>query len=115
QENGPPPEATAVRWLAQAADALDHAHAAKVVHRDIKPSNLLLDAHENLLIADFGVSRREDEATLTANGEVVGTAGYLAPEQLAGRVATPASDRFALAVVGYQLLTGNLATTGRRG
>jgi hypothetical protein len=88
---------------------------AKVVHRDIKPSNLLLDAEENLLVADFGVSRREDEATLTTHGEVVGTAGYLAPEQLAGRVATPASDRFALAVVGYQLLTGMLPTTDRRG
>jgi serine/threonine protein kinase len=115
QESGPVPQEKAVRWLAQAADALDYAHAAKVVHRDIKPSNLLLDADENLLIADFGVSRREDEATLTADGEVVGTAGYLAPEQLAGRVATAASDRFALAVVGYQLLTGRLPTTNRRG
>ena len=74
REDGPPPEATAVRWLAQAADALDHAHAANVVHRDIKPSNLLLDADDNLLIADFGVSRQAGEATLTTQGGVVGTA-----------------------------------------
>lgn len=113
REDGPPPEATAVRWLAQAADALDHAHAANVVHRDIKPSNLLLDADDNLLIADFGVSRQAGEATLTTQGGVVGTAGYLSPEQIAGRAATAASDRYALAVVAYQLLTGRLPTTDR--
>jgi serine/threonine-protein kinase len=114
QEDGPPPEATAVRWLAQAADALDYAHAATVVHRDIKPSNLLLDADDNLLIADFGVSRRDGEATLTTQGGVVGTAGYLSPEQIAGSAAIAASDRYALAVVAYQLLTGRLPTTDRR-
>ena len=113
QDDGPPPQATAVRWLAQAADALDHAHAAKVVHRDIKPSNLLLDADDNLLIADFGVSRRDGEATLTTQGGVVGTAGYLSPEQIAGQPATAASDRYALAVVAYQLLTGRLPTADR--
>jgi hypothetical protein len=107
-ENGTPPRSDTVRWLAQAADALDYAHAAKVVHRDIKPSNLLLDADENICVADFGVSRRDGETTLTAQGEVVGTTGYLAPEQAAGRGATAASDRFALGVVAYQLLTGRL-------
>ena len=113
RDDGPPPEATAVRWLAQAAYALDHAHAAKVVHRDIKPSNLLLDADDNLLIADFGVSRGDGEATLTTQGGVVGTAGYLSPEQIAGSPATAASDRYALAVVAYQLLTGRLPTLDR--
>jgi serine/threonine-protein kinase len=114
QDGARPPRSKALRWLAQAADALDHAHAAKVVHRDIKPANLLLDADENLSIADFGVSRRDGETTLTAQGEVVGTAGYLAPEQVAGRGATAASDRFALGVVAYQLLTGSLPTASRR-
>jgi serine/threonine protein kinase len=114
QDGARPPCSKALRWLAQAAEALDHAHAANVVHRDIKPANLLLDAEQNLSIADFGVSRREGETTLTAQGEVVGTAGYLAPEQVAGRGATAASDRFALGVVAYQLLTGSLPTTGRR-
>ncbi|PWU22367.1 MAG: hypothetical protein C5B48_10150, partial [Candidatus Rokuibacteriota bacterium] len=65
REHGAPPRQKAERWLAQAADALDHAHAANVVHRDIKPANLLLDAEENLSIADFGVSRRDGETTLT--------------------------------------------------
>jgi Serine/threonine protein kinase len=89
-------------------------HAANVVHRDIKPSNLLLDADDNVCVADFGVSRRDGETTLTAQGEVVGTAGYLAPEQVDGRGATAASDRFALGVVAYQLLTGKLPTADRR-
>jgi hypothetical protein len=109
-ESGTPPPSKALRWLEQAADALDFAHGAGVVHRDIKPENLLLDAEENIYIADFGVSRRDGETTLTAHGEVIGTAGYFAPEQLAGRGATAAGDRFALAVVAYQLLTGRLRT-----
>jgi serine/threonine-protein kinase len=107
-EDGIPSRPEAMRWLAQAAEALDHAHAAKVVHRDVKPANLLLDADENVSVADFGVSRQDGETTLTAHGEVVGTAGYLAPEQVDGRGATAASDRFALGVVAYQLLTGKL-------
>jgi serine/threonine protein kinase len=107
-EHGVPPRKKALRWLAQAADALDSAHAANVVHRDVKPANLLLDAAGNVAVADFGVSRREGESTLTAQGEVVGTAGYLAPEQVDGRGATPASDRYALGVVAHQLLTGRL-------
>ncbi|HKD95758.1 MAG TPA: serine/threonine-protein kinase, partial [Gaiellaceae bacterium] len=112
QENGPLPPEKVLRWLEQAADALDYAHAAKVVHRDVKPANLLLDADDNLAVADFGVSRRVDETTLTAQGDVVGTAGYLAPEQMDGRGATAASDRFALAVVARQLLGDSAAPLG---
>jgi serine/threonine-protein kinase len=112
-ENARPPRSKTLRWLAQAAEALDYAHGAKVVHRDVKPANLLLDADENLSIADFGVSRRDGETTLTAHGDVVGTAGYLAPEQVDGRGATAASDRFALGVVAYQLLTGRLPAASR--
>jgi serine/threonine-protein kinase len=114
-QGGAPAHPQAVRWLAQAAGALDYAHAAKVVHRDVKPSNLLLDGDENVCVADFGVSRLTDETTLTAQGEVVGTEGYFAPEQVAGRGATAASDRFALGVVGYQLLTGSFPTADHRG
>jgi serine/threonine-protein kinase len=113
RDNGPPLRAQAMQWLAQAADAIDYAHAAKVVHRDIKPANLLLDADGNLSVADFGVSRWDGETTLTATGEIVGTAGYLAPEQTDDRGATAASDRFALGVVAYQLLTGKLPATDR--
>jgi serine/threonine protein kinase len=113
RDGGRPPRTQALRWLAQAAEAVDYAHGAKVVHRDIKPANLLLDAEGNLRVADFGVSRSDGEATLTAAGDVVGTVGYLAPEQVDGRGATAASDRFALGVVAYQLLTGGLPTEHR--
>lgn len=113
-DRGTPARGKAVRWLAQAADALDFAHGAKVVHRDVKPANLLLDADENLSVADFGVSRRDGETTLTTHGAIVGTEGYLAPEQVAGRGATAASDRFALGVVAYQLLSGDMPAAGSR-
>jgi protein kinase-like protein len=115
RERGVPQRSTALRVLAQAAGALDFAHAAKIVHRDVKPSNLLLDAGDNVFVADFGVSRRDGENTITAQGEVLGTVGYLAPEQIAGKGATAASDRYALGVVAYQLLTGALPTGGHAG
>ena len=77
-----------------------------VVHRDIKPGNLLLDGRERLAVADFGIARLAWEDQLTATGQVLGTAAYLSPEQAMGEAATAASDRYALAVVAYELLTG---------
>jgi serine/threonine-protein kinase len=97
---------TALRWLHEAAAALDTAHAAGVVHRDIKPGNLLLDGRDRLAVADFGIARLAWEDQLTATGQVLGTAAYLSPEQAMGEAATAASDRYAFAVVAYELLTG---------
>ncbi len=97
---------TALRWLREAAGALDAAHEAGVVHRDIKPGNLLLDDHDRLAIADFGIARLAMEDQLTATGQVLGTASYISPEQAVGEAATAASDRYALAVVAFELLTG---------
>ena len=74
-----------LRWLREAAGALDTAHAAGVVHRDIKPGNLLLDDHDRLAVADFGIARVAWEDQLTATGQVLGTAAYLSPEQALGR------------------------------
>src|SRR3954466_1402267 len=99
--------ATIARWMREAAEALDAAHEAGVVHRDIKPGNLLLDSHERLAVADFGIARVAWEDQLTATGQVLGTAAYLSPEQALGEAATAASDRYALAVVAYELLTGS--------
>ena len=96
-----------LRWLREAAGALDTAHAAGVVHRDIKPGNLLLDDHDRLAVADFGIARVAWEDQLTATGQVLGTAAYLSPEQAMGEPATAASDIYALAVVAYELLTGS--------
>jgi eukaryotic-like serine/threonine-protein kinase len=97
---------TALRWLREAAGALDAAHAAGVVHRDVKPANLLLDDHDRLAIADFGIAQVAFEDQLTATGQVLGTAAYISPEQAVGEAATAASDRYALAVVAFELLTG---------
>ena len=88
--------ATAMRWLHEAAAALDTAHEAGVVHRDIKPGNLLLDGRDRLAVADFGIARLAWEDQLTATGQVLGTAAYLSPEQAMGEAATAASDRYAL-------------------
>ena len=98
--------ARALAWLRQTAEALDVAHDAGIVHRDIKPANLLLDEHDRVAVADFGIARLAWEQQVTQTGQVLGTAAYLAPEQAEGRNATAASDRYALAVVAFELLTG---------
>ncbi len=104
---GPQPIGRALDWLRQAAAALDAAHASGIVHRDVKPANLLLDDDDCVKVADFGVASAAHLASFTETGTVVGTAGYLAPEQARGETATPASDRYALAVVAFELLTGS--------
>ena len=96
----------AISWLEQAAMALDAAHDRGIVHRDVKPANLLLDADDNVHVADFGIASAAGMASLTKTGTVLGTAGYLAPEQALGERTTSASDRYALGVVAYELLTG---------
>ena len=99
--------ATVLDWLHEAAAALDTAHEAHIVHRDIKPANLLLDERDRLAIADFGIARIAQEDQLTQTGQVLGTASYISPEQAMGEPANAASDRYALAVVAYELLTGS--------
>ncbi len=105
--SGPVAPVQAIDWLRQAAEAIDAAHARGVVHRDIKPANLLFSERGELVVADFGIARAiDDTAGMTLAGTIMGTAGYLAPEQARGEPAGPASDRYALGVVAYELLTG---------
>src|SRR3954465_1847660 len=98
--------ALAMRWLRETAVALDCAHEHDVVHRDVKPANLLLDERDRLAVGDFGIATVASEASVTQTGQVLGTAAYIAPEQARGLPATAASDRYALAVVAFELLTG---------
>jgi eukaryotic-like serine/threonine-protein kinase len=104
--DGRPPTSQALTWLEQAARALDTAHAQGVVHRDVKPGNLLLDDADEVHVADFGIATATGMDSLTVAGTILGTAGYLSPEQAQGERATPASDRYALGVVAFELLTG---------
>src|SRR5919204_4943571 len=106
RNRGAHPPAQALDWLEQAAHTLDAAHRHGVVHRDIKPANLLLDERGDVHIADFGIASAAGLDSLTLTGTVLGTAGYLSPEQARGDRATPASDRYALGVVAFELLTG---------
>jgi eukaryotic-like serine/threonine-protein kinase len=101
-----PPPAQALTWLEQAARALDTAHQQGIVHRDVKPGNLLLDEAGDVHVADFGIASATGMDSLTVAGTILGTAGYLSPEQAQGERATPASDRYGLGVVGFELLTG---------
>src|SRR3954462_7661437 len=100
------PRPLALRWLRETAIALDCAHDHDVVHRDVKPANLLLDEHGRLAVGDFGIATVASEASVTMTGQVLGTAAYISPEQARGLPATAASDRYALAVVAFELLTG---------
>ena len=104
----------AIWWLHEVASALDYAHARGVLHRDIKPANVLLDGNRSVHVADFGIAQLATEDTLTADGELLGTAAYLAPERVMGRPATDASDRYSLAVMAFELLVGERPFTDQR-
>jgi eukaryotic-like serine/threonine-protein kinase len=107
--DGPLPAGRAAGYLRAVAEAVEYAHGRGVLHRDLKPSNILIDADDRPRITDFGLARRiEAAASLTQAGAVVGTPGYMPPEQASGahdRVG-PRSDVYALGAVLYELVTG---------
>lgn len=102
----PLPPAQAADVGAALANTLAFIHAAGVVHRDVKPSNVLLDTDERPRLTDFGVSRMLDAARATRTGNVVGTAAYLAPEQVLGNGGEPPADVYALGLVIIESLNG---------
>jgi hypothetical protein len=91
---------------ARLADALAHVHDRGVVHRDVKPANILLDRSGAPRLADFGIARIDGATRLTETGAVVGTAAYMAPEQVRGGAVGPPADVYALGLVLLEALTG---------
>ena len=106
----------AVRLVRQGAEALGEAHGHGIVHRDVKPANFLLvrppSGGEFVKLIDFGIAKTGEDLTLTRTGMVVGTPGYIAPEVITGGEATPRSDVYALGMVLYLLLVGDIPYDG---
>jgi serine/threonine-protein kinase len=98
--------------LGQTAVALDYAHSKGIVHRDIKPANIMLSDDGTAKIADFGIAKIAAAENLTMTGSIVGTPHYMSPEQVQGQPVDGRSDQFSLAVIAYEMLTGEKPYTG---
>src|SRR5664279_5622985 len=106
------PIAEAVAYTIEIARALVAAHARHIVHRDVKPQNVLIDEEGSAKVTDFGIARTLDEEGLTADGRVLGTTDYVSPEQALGRPVTGQSDLYAVGIVLYEMLTGEVPFKG---
>jgi eukaryotic-like serine/threonine-protein kinase len=118
QRSGPVEPEIAAEIGIQSCAGLDYAHRRGIIHRDVKPGNLMIvggpvgGGEMVVKLTDFGIARAIEQTRITQVGSVVGTAAYLAPEQVRGEEATPATDVYALGVVLYQFLTGRLPYEG---
>ena len=118
QRQGPVGPEIAAEIGVQGCAGLDYAHRRGIIHRDVKPGNLMVvggpvgGGELTVKLTDFGIARALEQTRITQVGSVVGTAAYLAPEQVRGDEATPATDVYALGVVLYQFLTGRLPYEG---
>ncbi len=102
------PEAKAFEYTLQIARALEAAHQAGIVHRDLKPDNIMMRKDGSLALTDFGIAKDlHTAASLTQQGEVLGTPSYVAPEQAQGLPVGPAADVYSLGVMLFQMLTGS--------
>ncbi|HEY0829701.1 MAG TPA: serine/threonine-protein kinase, partial [Candidatus Dormibacteraeota bacterium] len=106
--------ATALKYLRGIAAGLDYAHEHGVVHRDVKPANVLLTADGSPVLADFGLAKLLQGTSLKSmTGVTTGTPAYMAPEQVTGSRVGPASDRYSLATIAYEMLTGVIPFDGQ--
>ena len=106
-EHGGLPVADVIRIGKQVADALDAAHRAGLVHRDVKPANVLVPRAGPVKVTDFGIAKAAGADDLTRTGTVMGTARYLAPEQVNGRPTDPRTDVYALGLLMFEALVGH--------
>ena len=106
-QRGTLPIDRAIHIAATVADALHAAHSTGVVHRDVKPANIILGKDGTIKITDFGIAKSEFAIDLTATGTYIGTARYVAPEQVRGEPASARSDIYGLATVLYEMLVGH--------
>lgn len=111
-EHAPLSPTRAVQIMKQLTSAIEHAHEHHIVHRDIKPQNILMDEEGNVKVTDFGIAMALSATSFTQTNSVLGTVHYLSPEQARGGTATKKSDIYALGIVLYELLTGQLPFKG---
>jgi eukaryotic-like serine/threonine-protein kinase len=112
-DRGPLSPSGATRIARDVATALDHAHRAGIVHRDIKPANVLVSRDSRIKVTDFGIAKaNSSQSDLTSTGVIVGTARYLAPEQVRGDPVDGRADVYAVGLLLYEMLTGRLPFHG---
>jgi hypothetical protein len=106
-------QGAAIKYLRGIASGLDHAHGQGIVHRDVKPANVLLEKDDTPVLADFGLAKLLQGSSLKSmTGVTTGTPAYMAPEQVAGNKVGPAADRYSLATIAYEMLTGVIPFDG---
>src|ERR1700720_2990857 len=110
---GPVDRPAAMKYLRGIATGLDYAHGMGIVHRDVKPANVLLEKDDTPVLADFGLAKLLQGSSLKSmTGVTTGTPAYMAPEQVTGSKVGPAADRYALASIAYEMLTGVIPFDG---
>ncbi len=106
--------ANMLRILRQTASGLDYAHGRGIVHRDVKPANIMTDEDGAVKITDFGIAKITAAGNMTETRTVVGTPNYMSPEQVQGMTVDGRSDQFSLAVIAYEILTGERPFQGEQ-
>lgn len=112
KDNSPINWQQSVRISMGIADALSEAHKKHIIHRDIKPQNIIVTADGNIKVTDFGIARVSSGATISVDGDVLGSVHYLSPEQARGGYVDERSDIYSLGVVMYEMLTGKVPFDG---
>jgi serine/threonine-protein kinase len=112
EREGALPPLRTTRIVEQVAGALDYAHQRGFIHRDVKPSNIFVGPGDRVTLTDFGIAKAAWGTRLTQTGTLIGTPEYMSPEQVQGQEASARSDVYALAVVAYQMLSGQVPFEG---